>query len=106
MLIDNFSCDYDVHTIKDKDYRFIAAAREGILTQIVYFIVIAIGIAIAYVLCPDNPQDITYTLGFPTWLTASVGFYILGTVSLLIYFMSKKIFSFEARAEQKQEDIQ
>ena len=102
-MIDDYSRDYDVNKVKqlDPDYRFVAAAKEGVLTEVVYFIIVALAMAVGYSLSPSNPEEVTYMFGlFPTWLVAGVAVYVIGTIILLVYFMKTKIFSFEPRIDK------
>ena len=99
---DQYSRDYDVDKVKgiDSDPRFKAAAREGILTQIAYFIIVIGGITIAYMMAPEDSQDVSYVFGmFPTWFMAGVAVYLAGAIFLLTYFMRAKTFSFSSRMD-------
>ena len=96
-MYDEKSRDYDISQIQDEDYRFEYAKKEGILTLAGYFIAIVVAFVLAYSMMPENPEDVQYFMGFPTWLCAGACVFVVATVFFVIYFAKAKIFTFEAR---------
>ena len=103
-MLDEKSCDYDVSQIQDEDYRFEYSQKEGLFTTIAYFSAIALAFILAYTLMPENPEAVTYFMGFPTWLCAGAGVFVFATIGFIIYFAKAKTFTFEARLEERGSD--
>lgn len=94
---DKLSRDYDTNSVGKDDRRFVLAAREGVVTQITYFVTCAIALIVAYSLCPEDPADVTYFLGYPSWLCAGCGIWVAATLLLFVFFLRAKPFHLGAK---------
>ncbi len=86
MYVSDDSRDYDMKDYrKDEDRRFIIAKKDAVFAQFLCFAAILAEFITAYLLCPKDPAQMTYILGFPTWFFAASCLSIAAFVIAMIY---------------------
>ena len=97
---DKYSSDYDVTKIS-MDKRFVQCKKDAVLTLVSYLSVIVITWIVARTLCPKSIEDMTYFLGYPTWVTVSLLISIAFCIFVIIWAMKSKEINLSAKEDKE-----
>lgn len=91
------STDYDVNAVRDLDPRFEAGKRDALFFHGLGFVAAVIGTIWMYVTGSGNPDEMTYFLGFPVWISGTILIYLAMFLIGMVYISKWHVFSFTKR---------
>lgn len=99
--MDNLECtDYNVNEINNYDFRFEASRKDAVFIHALGIICTGLATVWMFVFGMGNPEDMTYFLGMPVWITGAIAIYLVMLVIGLVYVCKWKEFTFEKREDR------
>lgn len=100
---DKYSCEYDVKKIRT-DPRFVHCRKDMITVQIVYFSFTFLLVILSYALSPADMRQMPWLFGLPLWVAATTLVTLGYIVFVVIWALTRKKFSLEARGDDSEVD--